>query len=133
MDERKAGGGGAPGADLSNPRSPRYKADLTGVAVRLPTDRINLLLSIVESRNERLLRDGGSSKIKLSELIRHVFDLGMYELQVQEAVNRWVRKNRTHTFREIADAVRLPEEQLRREFRARGIDLPPPAPPTPSA
>jgi hypothetical protein len=124
LDERKAGGGGPPGADLTNPQSPRYQAVLTGVAVRLPTERIRLLQAIVESRNEKQQVAGSATKTKLSELVRHVFDLGMYELQVQEAVSRWARRNRTQSLEEIAQAVRLPLDLVRRELKARGMVLP---------
>lgn len=118
------GGGGTPGTDLTSPGSPRYQADLTGVAVRLPTDRINLLLQIVSTRQEQARRDGRAPRFKLSELVRHVFELGMYELQVREAVARWTRRNRTTTLKEIADHVQLPEELIRRELAARGVQIP---------
>lgn len=117
-------GGGSPGKDLTSPGSPRYQADLTGVAVRLPTDRINLLLRIIETREEHARRDGKVSRFKLSELVRHVFELGMYELQVREAVARWTKRHRTATLREIADHVQLPEDLIRRELAARGVTVP---------
>ncbi|MBI2077031.1 MAG: hypothetical protein HYT80_01485 [Euryarchaeota archaeon] len=125
-DGRKKGGGGPPGKDLTHPRSPRYQADLMGVAVRLPKDRIDLALQIVRSREEHALRDGRVAPVKLSEVIRHVVDLGMYELQVREAVQRMTRKGRPYTLPEVADHVRLPESLLRKELAARGVQVPPP-------
>lgn len=125
-NDRKRGGGGAAGSDLTHPRSPRYQADLMGVAVRLPTDRIDLAMRIVRSREEHALRDGKVARIKLSEVIRHVVDLGMFELQVREAVQRMTRKGRPYSLQEVSHHVRLPESLLRRELGARGVDLPPP-------
>lgn len=117
-------GGGTPGTDLTSPGSPRYQADLTGVAVRLPTDRVNLLLQIVATREEQARREGRPPRFKLSELVRHVFELGMYELQVREAITRWTKRHRTLTLKELGDHVQLPEDLIRREFTARGISLP---------
>lgn len=126
MSSRKKGGGGGPGTDLVHPRSPRYQADLMGVAVRLPKDRIDLAMQIVRSREEHALRDGRVARVKLSEVLRHVVDLGMFELQVREAVQRMTRKGRPFTLEEVADHVRLPESLLRKELAARGVQVPSP-------
>ena len=97
-----------------------------GVAVRLPKDRVDLAMRIVRSREEHALRDGRVAPVKLSEVIRHVVDLGMFELQIREAVQRMTRKGRPYTLPEVADHVRLPESLLRKELAARGVQLPSP-------
>ena len=124
MHKRNHAGGGLPGKDLRDPRSPRYHADLKGVAVRLPKDRIDLALQIVRTRQEHALRDGKTAPVKMSEIIRYAFDLGMYELQIREAISRFTSKHRPFTIAEVADLVRLPEHLLRKEFAARGIQVP---------
>lgn len=127
MSNRKKGGGGLPGKDLTTPGSPRYNADLVGVAVRLPKDRVDLVLGIIRSRNEHARRDGRTAPVKLSEVIRYAFDLGIYEMQVREAVARMTSKNRPFSLQEVAELVKLPEVLLRKELGARGVNLPPPS------
>jgi hypothetical protein len=69
MTTRKSkGGGGLPGRDLTTPGSPRYNAELVGIAVRLPKDRVNLALKIIRTRNEHARRDGRTGRVKLSEV-----------------------------------------------------------------
>ena len=123
MAARMKGGGGLPGNDLVHPGSPRYRADLYGIAVRLPKDRVDLCMKIVQARAEHAQRDGRARPMKLSEVLRQVFDLGVYELQVREAVAAFTRKPRLFSLREVADHVRLPEPLLRKELAARGIQV----------
>ena len=127
MSNRKKGGGGRPGKDLTTPGSPRYNADLVGVAVRLPKDRVDLVLQIIRSRNEHARRDGRTAPVKLSEVIRYAFELGIYEMQIREAVARMTSKARPFTLQEVAELVKLPEMLLRKELTARGVNLPPPS------
>ncbi len=117
-----------PGKDLTTPGSPRHNADLVGVAVRLPKDRVDLVLEIIRSRNEHARRDGRMAPVKLSEVIRYAFDLGIYEMQVREAVARMTSKARPFSLQEVAELVKLPEVLLRKELTARGVNVPPPSP-----
>lgn len=127
MSNKKKGGGGLPGKDLTTPGSPRYHADLVGVAVRLPKDRVDLVSRIIRSRNEHARRDGRMAPVKLSEVIRYAFDLGIYEMQIREAVARMTSKARPFGLHEVAELVQLPEVLLRKELTARGVNLPPPS------
>lgn len=66
------------------------------------------------------------ARVKLSEVIRYAFDLGIYEMQVREAVARMTSKARPLTLQEVAELVHLPETLLRKELTARGVNLPAP-------
>jgi len=84
-------------------------------------------MQIIRSRNEHARRDGRMGRVKLSEVIRYAFDLGIYEMQVREAAARMTSKARPFSLQEVAELVKLPEVLLRKELTARGVNLPSPS------